>query len=201
VRCAPGWYNTSMIATLTGTVAEKLGDSLVIDIGGVGYEVVVTADDWGGTALNVAARFYIYEQIREDAHNLYGFSTLSARSLFAQLIGVSGVGPKLAMQILSAAGEARLRQAIASGDPSLLKGITGVGPKTAQRVIVDLRGKVEEGTGPGLMALAPVADPAYQALVSLGYTPGQASAAVASIPADLTDDQARVKAALKGASK
>jgi Holliday junction DNA helicase RuvA len=190
-------YNTHMISTITGIVAEKLTDSLIIDVHGVGYELAVTLDEWGSTRLGIEARFYVYEQIREDAHNLYGFGTLASRQLFAQLIGVNGVGPKLAMQILSAAGETRLRQAIASGDPALLKGITGVGPKTAQRVILDLRGKVEVGA----VGLAPVADPAYQALVALGYTPAQATSAVASLPADLTGDQERVKAALKGVGK
>lgn len=183
-----------MIATLTGTISEKLSDSIILDVGGVGYELVVTTDEWGAAKLGTQAKYYVYEQIREDAHNLYGFSALAGRQFYAQLIGVNGVGPKLAMQILSSAGEARLRQAIASGDPALLKGISGVGPKTAQRVILDLRGKVEEGAA----GLAPVADSAYQALVALGYTPAQATEAVAGIPADITGDQERVKAALKG---
>src|SRR3954471_22806813 len=119
-----------MIATLRGHLAEKLSDSLVLDVGGVGYELFTTVDDWGAAAAGQEVQFYIYEQIREDAHNLYGFRELSSKQLFVQLVGVNGVGPKLAMQILSAAGETRLRQAIASGDPALLKGISGVGPKT-----------------------------------------------------------------------
>jgi Holliday junction DNA helicase RuvA len=184
-----------MIATLRGTLIEKLDTSLILEAGGVGYELVVTVDEWGSARLGEEARYYIYEQIREDAHNLYGFRDLSSEHLFGQLLGISGVGPKLAMQILSSAGEARLRQAIASGDPALLKGVTGVGPKTAQRVIVELRGKVEEGAA----GLAPVADPTYQALVALGYTPAQATSAVAAIPEGLTGDQDRLKAALKGA--
>ena len=181
-----------MIATLNGPVSEKLSDSLVVDLGGVGYEVLVTTDDWGSCAVGSTQHFYVYEQIREDAHNLFGFRTRDSRQLFAELIGVNGVGPKMAMQILSAAGEVRLRQAIASGDPLLLKGITGVGPKTAQRVVLELRGKVEAGTG-----LAPVSDSTYQALVALGYTPAQATEAVAGLPLEITDDQARLKAALK----
>lgn len=186
-----------MIALLSGTIAEKLPDSLVLDVGGVGYELVVTVDEWGAARVGSQTKYYVYEQIREDAHNLYGFSELAGRQLFTQLIGVNGVGPKMAMQILSSAGEARLRQAIASGDPALLKGITGVGPKTAQRLILDLRGKVEEGAA----GLAPVADPAYQALVALGYTPAQATQAVQAIPGDITGDSERVKAALKGVGK
>ncbi|HEY6737055.1 MAG TPA: Holliday junction branch migration protein RuvA [Candidatus Saccharimonadia bacterium] len=186
-----------MIATLTGTIAEKLPDSLILDVHGVGYELFVSVDEWGAAKLGAEAKYYVYEQIREDTHNLYGFSELGGRQLFTQLIGVNGVGPKLAMQILSSAGENRLRQAIASGDPALLKGISGVGPKTAQRVILDLRGKVEEGAA----GLAPVADPAYQALVALGYTPAQATQAVQNIPANITGDQERVRAALKGVGK
>ncbi|HUD11036.1 MAG TPA: Holliday junction branch migration protein RuvA [Candidatus Saccharimonadia bacterium] len=183
-----------MIATLKGLISEKIGDSIILEAAGVGYELTVVAEDWGNSKLGSEARYYIYEQIREDTHNLYGFREVSAKQLFAQLLGISGVGPKLAMQILSAAGESRLRQAITSGDPDLLRGISGVGPKTAQRVIVELRGKVEEGTA----GLAPVTDSTYQALVALGYTPSQATAAVAQVPLDVTDEQARLKLALQG---
>ncbi|HVQ44030.1 MAG TPA: Holliday junction branch migration protein RuvA [Candidatus Saccharimonadia bacterium] len=182
-----------MIATLRGVVTEKLETSLVLEAGGVGYELFVTVDEWGSAELGAVATYYISEQIREDAHNLYAFSARASKQLFAQLIAVNGVGPKVALQILSAAGESRLRQAINSNDPALLKGITGVGPKTAHRVIMELRGKVEEGSA----GLAPVADPTYQGLVALGYTPAQATAAVAQIPADISGDQSRLKAALK----
>lgn len=184
-----------MIALLRGTLIEKQDASLILEAGGVGYELTVTVEEWGSAKLGEELRFYIYEQIREDTHNLYGFAELGSKQLFAQLLGISGVGPKMAMQILSAAGESRLRQAIASGDPDLLKGITGVGPKTASRVIVELRGKVEAGAS----GLVPVADPTYQALVALGYTPPQATTAVAAIPESITGDQARLKAALKSA--
>jgi holliday junction DNA helicase RuvA len=186
-----------MIATLRGTITEKLAAALVLETGGVGYELAVPVEEWGSAQVGSEARFYVYEQIREDLHNLYGFGALPTRGLFVQLLSVSGVGPKLALSILSAAGESRLRQAIASGDPALLGGISGVGPKTAQRLLVELRGKVEEGSSD----LAPVTDPTYQALIALGYTPAQATSAVAALPTGLEGDQARLKAALKGASK
>jgi Holliday junction DNA helicase RuvA len=186
-----------MIATLQGQISEKFDGSLILDVGGVGYELFVTTDDWGAAKLGSSAKFYVHEQVREDAYNLYGFTTIAAKQLYAQLIGVNGVGPKLAMQILSSAGESRLRQAIASGDPALLKGISGVGPKTASRVILDLRGKVEEGA----VGLAPVTDSTYQALVALGYTPAQATQAVTALPDDVTDEQERIKLALKGVGK
>ena len=186
-----------MIATLTGQITEKLTDSLVLEVAGVGYELSVTSDEWGSAKLGATAKYYIYEQIREDTHNLYGFSELGSKQLFVQLLSVSGVGPKVALAILSAAGEKRLRQAISMGDPELLRGVSGVGPKTAQRVIVELRGKVEDGAA----GLAPVSDSTYQALVALGYTSTQATQAVASLPEGLTDEQERIKAALKGVGK
>ena len=186
-----------MIASLRGTLAEKQPDSLVLDVGGVGYELFTTVDDWGAAKVGHESSYYVYEQIREDAHNLYGFTELGSKQLFVQLLSVNGVGPKMALTILSSAGEIRLRQAITAGDPELLRGVSGVGPKTAQRVVLDLRGKVEGGAA----GLAPVMDSAYQALVALGYTPAQATQAVFAIPDDITEEQARVKAALKGLSK
>lgn len=180
-----------MIATLTGTVTHKLSNSLVIDIQGVGYEVLTTVDDWGAAKLQDAHTYFIYEQIREDAHNLYGFSEPRARELFVQLLSVNGVGPKVALATLSAAGVDRLAQAIAAGDVTLLKGVSGVGKKTAERIMVELAGKVSTGA-------APVHDETYQALIGLGYSPAQASDAVAGLPADISDVGERVKLALKG---
>ena len=186
-----------MIATLRGIISEKLPASLVLEAGGVGYELAVTTDDWGAAKVGAEDKFYVVEQIREDMHNLFGFRTLELKQLFVQLLGVSSVGPKLALQILSSAGEKRLRQAIISGDPDLLKGVAGVGPKIAQRVMIELRGRVDEGSA----IFAPVADPTYQALIALGYKPADASAAVSKLPADVTDDQTRLKLALKGVTK
>lgn len=182
-----------MIITLTGQITEKFADSLVLETGGVGYELIVPTDVWGAARLGGSTKYYIYEHIREDTHQLFGFDSLEGRQLFMQLIGVNGVGPKSGLQVLNAGGTQRLRQAVESGDPALLKGISGVGPKTAQRIIIDLKGKL----GAGTLGLAPVTDPTYQALVGLGYTPTQATAAVAALPADLVSDQDRIKAALK----
>ena len=182
-----------MIARLTGQISEKVGDNLYLDVGGVEYELAVAVEDWGAAKLGSAGRFYIYEQIREDAYQLYGFSTLEAKELFMLLLGVSGVGPKVAMAVISAASLDRLKQAIAAGDPELLRGVSGVGRKTAERVIVELRGKLDGGAFGGL----PVADGTYQALIGLGYSQAQAAEAVGQIPAGVTGDAERVKAALK----
>lgn len=180
-----------MIATLTGTVTHKLDNALVVEINGIGYEVLTIVDDWGTAKVGSTMSFHIYEQIREDAHNLYGFTDLRAKELFIKLLGVNGVGPKVALATLSAAGVDRLTQAIASGDTSLLKGISGVGKKTAERIMVELAGKVST-------VAAPVHDETYQALMGLGYTSAQAAEALQTIPADVTDVSERVKQALKG---
>jgi Holliday junction DNA helicase RuvA len=186
-----------LIATIQGEVSEKVGDSVIIELGGIGYGIVVPVSDWGLAAVGKPAKFYIYEHIREDTHNLFGFSTLAAKQLFMQLMGVSGVGPKVAMQVMSAANLERLISAIAAGDPDLLKGVSGVGKKTAERIMIELRGKVQGG---GVVLPASSGDPAYQALLGLGYSSAQASEAVSKIDPEVTSEQERVKAALKQVS-
>lgn len=183
-----------MIATIRGTIIEKPGDTLTIEAGGLGYEVFVTAEDWGAAKLGSEGRYYIHDHIREDLHALYGFAKLETKQFFGLLLGISGVGPKVAMGILSAASLERLQQAIAASDPDLLKGVSGVGKKTAERIVVELRGKVDIG---GVLPSASSSDAAYQALLGLGYTAAQASGAVAKVPASITGDEARIKAALK----
>lgn len=183
-----------MIATLTGKVTYKLSNSIVIDVNGIGYELLTTVDDWGSTKLNEVASYHIYEQIREDAYNLFGFSEVAAKELFIKLLSVNGVGPKVALATLSAAGVDRLAQAIASGDTSLLKGVSGVGKKTAERIMMELAGKVTT-------VAAPIHDETYQALIGLGYSNSQAADAIANLPTDVSDVGERVKLALKGMNR
>jgi Holliday junction DNA helicase RuvA len=180
-----------MIARIRGEVVEKTSDALVVECAGVGYELYVRAEDWGSTSIGKQVTLQVYEHIREDAHTLFGFAEPEAKRLFVQLIGVNGVGPKVAMAILGAANLKQLQSAIATGDPELLRGVSGVGKKTAERVMLELRGKLEMTTG------AASNDPTYQALVALGYSSQQAAEAAASVPAEVTDEQSRIKAALK----
>src|SRR5690606_30888539 len=92
-----------MIATLTGVVSEKLGELVVLDVQGVGYGLIVTTADYGRAATGQAAKFYVYEHLRENMHDLFGFSELDAKKLFEQLLGVKNVGPKAAMAVLDIA--------------------------------------------------------------------------------------------------
>lgn len=186
-------YTVYMIAKLTGTISDKLQDSLIIDISGIGYEVFVPLEDWGGAKQGSSVSFYIYDHIREDLHVLYGFGELDAKQLFIQLIGISGIGPKVAMAVLSATSITRLKQAIVAGDPDLLRGVSGVGKKTAERIVVELRGKIKDTVGTPVSS----GDNVYQALISLGYNSMQAQDAVAAIPQEITGEADRIKAALK----
>jgi len=192
-------YNSYMIARLRGKVVEKERDGLVLDVGGVGYAVMVPVADHGSALSGEEVSLYIHEHIREDAHDLYGFSNLPSKRFFQQLLSISGIGPKVALSVLSAASLPQLQQAIASGDADVFKGVAGVGKKTAERIMVELKGKVDVPglVGPATDSSASGIDPAYQALIGLGYTAMQAAQAVAAIPATITDEQERVKAALK----
>src|SRR4051812_40428676 len=116
-----------MIATLTGKVSEKTQSTVVLDCGGVGYGLFVTFEDHGALEEGKEARLYIYEHIRENTHDLYGFKSLETKALFEQLLSVNGVGPKMALSILSLASSSQVRQAIAAGDTKFISQASGVG--------------------------------------------------------------------------
>ena len=191
-----------MIAHLSGTIAEKFGaGSIVIDVHGVGYEVSVSAGDFEAVALDQDAKFYTYHHVREQAEELFGFSSLAAKKLFEMLITVQGVGPKAALAILSLGDAEHVRNAIANADSAFVQKAAGVGKKTAERVVVDLRDKVGLPTHYG-RAAAPVqtelntSDEALEALMALGYTLADATKALENIDVNLPTAQ-RVTEALK----
>ena len=191
-----------MIAHLFGTIAEKFGaGSVVIDVHGVGYEVSVSAGDFEAVALGQDVKFYTYHHVREQAEELFGFSSLAAKKLFEMLITVQGVGPKAALAILSLGDAEQVRNAIANADSAFVQKAAGVGKKTAERVVVDLRDKVGLPTHYG-RADTPVqtelntSDEALEALMALGYTLADATKALENIDVNLPTAQ-RVTEALK----
>lgn len=192
-----------MIATLSGVVAEKLLDIVVLDVHGVGYGIFVTTEDYGRLNQGERAKVYIYEHIREVAHDLYGFVKLDTKKLFEQLLSVNGVGPKMALSILSIGSTDQVRQAIAGGDVKFIQRASGVGKRVAERVVVELKDKVGlEGVELGAAGLLTsdnflVQDEAVEALVTLGYTPQDAGKALQHVAADLPVEE-RVRLALKG---
>ena len=191
-----------MIARLEGEVLENESSFVVIDCGGVGYQVTVGFDDQSSLRVGSREVLYIAENIKEDSHDLYGFRVKSKKHLYLQLTSVNGVGPKAAMAILAVDSEDEIRRAIAEGDTALLSRASGVGKKVAERVVVDLKSKV------GLMASEDATDflrddsiadndEAVQGLMSLGYSMIDAKFALSSIDSDLSPEK-RIKLALKG---
>lgn len=191
-----------MIAYLSGVVAQNSLSSIVLDVHGVGYGVRVSATDGGSLASGGEAKLFIYEHIREDQHELFGFVHETTKELFEQLLSVKNVGPKVALAILDLGNEARVRSAIAGGEVKQLQAAKGVGKRAAEQIIVELRDKVgllssaaaEDVVGRGAVDTS---DEAVQALIALGYSESDAQIALEGIAPDVSLED-RIKRALKG---
>lgn len=182
-----------MIARLAGVLHEKGGERIVLDVHGVGYEVRVPLSTWSRLpAPGEPVEILVHTHVREDSLTLYGFSTALERSLFEKVISVSGVGPKLALALLSGLTPAELAEAILTGATAPLSRVPGVGRKTAERLVVDLRDKLGQalagefeaarGTGAppfsGSDGEGAVLADVHSALVNLGYSSRDAERAV-----------------------
>ena len=192
-----------MISHVSGLVTEKRRESgsLIIDVGGLGYEVSVTSIDFESAAENDTLKLYTYHHIREQSQELFGFSQLAAKKLFELLITVQGVGPKAGLAILSLGDSEVVRNAIASGDSGFITKASGVGKRIAERVVVDLVDKVGLAVyrSNGIEALPELTaqkDEAIETLMALGYAEADAIEALHDIHVDLPTAQ-RVTAALK----
>lgn len=177
-----------MIAFLDGEVVDKGPGRIVLDVGGVGYELMVPTSLLAELpATGAHARLHTRMVVREDSMTLFGFATTDERLLFDLLTGVSGVGPKVALAFLSSLTPDALRRAVVAGDADALTVVPGVGKKVAQRVVLDLRDKLGGGAAE-IVAVGPMAD-VREALLALGLTPAEASQALAEVdPADKTPD-------------
>ena len=185
-----------MIARISGEIAEKLDNLVVIDLNGIGYEIFVPTNILLAINEGDKETLYIAENIKEDEYTLFGFSTREARQIYYNLTSVNGVGPKAAMSILSAHSSEEVQKAILSDDVNLFSSVSGIGKKTAQRIILDLKGKLVEVE----KVEADESDQAYQALISLGYSAKDAQSVLKDIDPGLST-QERIKLALKGVSK
>lgn len=193
-----------MIAHIRGVVEEKFGaNGLIVDVSGVGYEMLVPVPDYENANLGEEKKFYTYHQVRENAEELYGFSSLVAKKLFELLISVQGVGPKAGIAIMSLAEAEEVRNAIANGDIAFVSKASGVGKKSAERVIVDLRDKVGIPSKYGATDVkygvkkVDETDEALDALIALGFPLKEATAALKKVPVELSVEE-RVRLALKG---
>lgn len=187
-----------MIAYLYGKVAEKSLESAVIDVNGVGYGVYLISEDLGKIKLNEPVKLHIYEYVREQAYDLFGFCEAENKQFFQQLLEVNGVGPKMALSLMSLGSSSNIRSAIAEGNVKYLQGASGVGKRLAERIVVELKDKVgliasEDSTS---FLQTNKEDEAYQALLGLGFNPNDAAKALAGIDSQLPTEE-RVKLALK----
>ena len=185
-----------MIGSLRGRVIELHASYALLESAGVGYVVRLTPQSLSELVENEERFLYIHDVVREDARELFGFLTRVELELFERLLRVSGVGPKVALTILSAGSGESVRRAIMQGDLALLTSVPGVGTKTAQKIILELKGQLvdDEGSSPGDGEV-------IEALMSLGYSSQAARSALKSVPPSVTDVAERVRDALKSLSK
>lgn len=185
-----------MIAQLEGKIAGIREGSVILMVGGVGYKVTVSTYALGKIAGAESVSLHIHTYVREDQLALYGFLDEEELRMFELLISISGIGPKVALSILSIADVRTIRTAIVNKDPSILTRVSGVGKKTAERVIVELQNKVD-AIGVEDQATALAGQDALEALASLGYSVTEAREALKLVPADVIDVSARIRQALK----
>lgn len=181
-----------MYAYIDGVVAWKNTDSIVIEAGGIGYQIMVSGATLSAApAAGQKMKVYTLLNVREDAMELFGFYSLEEKRMYERLRGVSGIGPRTALQILSAMSIRDLSIALVAGDAAALTKVPGIGKKTAQRLVLELKDKMDEsdltGTSvsPKVSQQGPEAE-AIAALISLGYASSEAAKAVAAV-ADKTD--------------
>ncbi len=193
-----------MIATLHGNLLYTDNATLIVECGGVGFRCTTTVGTLASmTEIGKEVFLYTYMSVREDAMDLFGFSTVEELEAFKMIISVNGVGPKIGIALLSEFNPNQLMLYISANDPKALTAASGVGIKLAQRIVLELKDKVEKSGVYNATDLKPVArlqkstaDEAVAALMSLGYTKGEASLAVGKIEEDLPTDKL-IKQALK----
>ncbi len=185
-----------MISYIRGPLMEKLEDSVVVEAGNVGYQIFVPVSVLSSLpAVGEEVRIYTYFQVREDAMVLYGFLNRQDLDIFRKLLSVNGVGPKSALGILSALGPDEFRLAVVAGDAKRITKAPGIGLKTAQRILLDLKDKVDaesllpagedqNGSRAAVSGMGEAGKEAVEALTALGYSASEASAAVGKAAAD-----------------
>jgi Holliday junction DNA helicase RuvA len=196
-----------MIGFIRGVLAAKRAPSLLIDVQGIGYEIDTPMSTFYELPeIGAEVRLYTHLQIREDAHSLFGFGTEAERGLFRSLIRVSGIGAKLALAILSGISVDDFRVCVERQDSARLVRLPGIGKKTAERLIIELRDRLDLGAPSlapaGFAGGAPAADPAGEAvsaLIALGFKPQEANALVARQPAEGRSAEELIRLALQSA--
>lgn len=178
-----------MIITLSGKITYKEFNSVILENSGVGYQIFINPAD--APAAGNDAKFFIYEHIREDRHDLYGFLSFDDLEFFNKLLSVPGVGPKMAQNI-SSLGFTKIQKAVLEGNVSAIEAVHGVGKKTAQKIILELKGSIEK-----ILMGGNVSREAADALVGLGYSKNEAENVLRELGDTISGTEAQIKAALK----
>lgn len=193
-----------MYEYLRGSVITKAPTHVVLEVGGIGYYVHITLSTYSQIKEVDECKLFISFQVREDAHNLYGFATEEERQLFTHLISISGIGPSTGRMMLSSSTSEELQRAIINGEVETMKKIKGIGPKTAQRIILELQDKLiktdENVSGSSISATkSNVIEEALSALILLGFAKKTANKTLQTIYEQNNDlsVEALIKAALK----
>lgn len=176
-----------MIATISGRVILIYPDSVVVDIQGLGFEVFITRTLAAELTVGDTCSVYTHMVVRQDDVALYGFEDLDEKALFVQLLGVGGIGPRLAMAILSNLSMDNIRRAIINEQPEFFSRVPGVGKKTAQKILIHMQGKVPQLEGDLARRSSSADDSVLEALVGLGYSVVEAQAAIQALPKDTPD--------------
>lgn len=189
-----------MIAYLKGTILSKKPKYLILITDKIGYQVFVNEKTLVKAKEGEELELYCYQYVSENAQELYGFMTLPELELFKNLVAISGIGPKSAMNVVNVASVADVMQAILSDDPALLRTVSGIGPKTAERIVMELKSKIDK-LGKEIDISDIKASPrdieVIEALLGLGYSRREVLDATKQIPANITDTSERIKGALK----
>lgn len=186
-----------MIARLQGRVAARDKNALIVEVNGLGLRVLVPAPVLAATQVGEPVALFTHLHVRENELALYGCGSEEELALFEQFLSVSGVGPKVALALLSAMSPEALRRAIGQEQPELLARVPGVGKKTAEKIVFHLKDKVPaEAVPEGLAALTEADTQVIEALTSLGYSIVEAQRAVQSVPPEVTEVEARLRLAL-----
>jgi len=187
-----------MISCLSGTIKYKNTKSITLDVNGVGYEIFVTQLVLDKIKIEEKKEFFCYLYVREDALNLYGFLSQDEKKFFELLISISGVGPKSALQALSIAKLSEIKKAILRDDPSLLRKVSGIGQKTAERIVVELKNKLEDlPIGDEKINLSATGAGAFEALLGLGYSAPEIRNVLRNISSEIENEDEIIKQALK----
>ncbi len=185
-----------MLGSLRGKVIKLQAAFFLLEVQGVGYVVRASAQTLSGLKIDAEVFIYVHDHVREDMHEIFGFLAWNERELFERLLSVSGVGPKVALTLLSAGTSDAVCGAIMQGNLTFLTSVPGVGKKTAQKIILDLKGLLVEAEG------LPLGDAeVVEALVALGYSTQAARGAVRAVSPDVIDVSERVREALKNLAK